>query len=1478
MNKNGKLVAVGLTGILNYFQNVYDINDKITAFIGNNGIGKTTLLMTIGLGYSPTLQYFAIDTPDKTTGKKNSTSVYDRIHKDCDYGWYCNGYKTYEGKDVVSLISVGKISKKIEGMLIVYDYKPLADVIKHTGSFFENRYQQSNNIELAEKSILEEINLSGLNYTKNTVICLKNNTTDKASEYIRKMSDFGVSIIPSIGESNNFTAEVGKFMHACLHNKTEGFGDKYLKSFFAPEKKDKNHIIKLQEAFNDCVKLENEIKKQEELVSIVSPVIDLLIDLMRNTQKITENTYIEYKNKCIEISSNIKNIISFYRKNQNSIKEEQAKKGILLEELKTTKDSIITLNKTMELSLECDSSYRRLTEAIKEKEDLEIILPEYEKSYNQNFEKYIYTHKTFERTSKLLAEIKEEIDHSDREEQNLRNNANRYKRILLAIDELKSIGMPLEQNTTEEDFDSLYRDKIVLLESEITKFKNLIEEYKINIHKKEKAVKICSKHGLELNKTIFSDISGNYKKYISYNVNTKDIILSIKNKLNIIDLYNKTGFTFLEKGFALPKSYKGYYDLAGNIKESIADLQQILFTLSENKNIHIKEISVKNKEKKEKERILLQYIDRLERLPGGVGIADIQNELKMKQIESRGLKQQKESILVTIKDIENKITNIREHSTINEELNRMSHDTLFKTVVSYYENSDIDTLNEIQAKLGIFSNALIVNSIEDTDIIANALNVNNINDSVMAITENGILSLTEKSEIKNGCAISTFNFGDIKAFCVQKIPTKSFMGAKRKEECLKEYKEVLSSLEVNHNTITKKIKEIESYELLLENILKLSNEYGTKRDVENVIEHLTLSIESLDTEINTIDSMIKEKQNILHKLLNNEKELKSLSTLIDRMDFELDIHKAEEELVLLDTEYKNYEKFKTFFTKLGSDIQEINNLSTNTDWFDADIKELDIKQSEYDIIIKTIEKVKKYYYEYKSDVFVKSINIFQTEYYINAKKAFEDYNTFQIILANKETKKQEYNKLYSEYDIQKDECENNKKNYEESKTKLESIKNKIKTCIGSISISKEYISKKISDYYYGYTDKINSEISTLQNKKNITENVSNAIDVIIHNLNASCNELKEDILLKYNKRKNIFSKSILSKNEYNLFKDWVESVVHETGDIDTLSINYVEDSYLRKWEILFYNTIKTKKSDWYEPITSIINNNNSLLVIVKEIYNNINTSIRKVIPNESRNSNIKDIVENISFIQRNSREKAIIFRDTWDKESSNYFGNIRQDIRKIEREINNFNNNINNMSFGSITNIRIKFKKVEDRYRFIEEITAKVDSPLFSSCNKEQCGSLQEYLSKKAIEYNLQPLSDFFDYREYFTLYVEFKRYDSQWMPDTNNQSTGEKIGLNTSVMVGIMNKWHTTQMTNKTFGLSRTIFVDETGVLDPSAMQTLKQYCENNNVQLVIAAPESSSMRGLGQECTIHAIARVEIDKAKELYDVVSGGVIINA
>ena len=187
---------------------------------------------------------------------------------------------------------------------------------------------------------------------------------------------------------------------------------------------------------------------------------------------------------------------------------------------------------------------------------------------------------------------------------------------------------------------------------------------------------------------------------------------------------------------------------------------------------------------------------------------------------------------------------------------------------------------------------------------------------------------------------------------------------------------------------------------------------------------------------------------------------------------------------------------------------------------------------------------------------------------------------------------------------------------------------------------------------------------------------------------------------------------------------------------------------------------------------------------------------------------------------------------------------VRVRIRQEESRIRSLNRGLARVRFGSIRGVRIHMEQKLTMARLLDAMRSQPD--LF-----EQDAPLEDVMARVFAHIGGGQVRGelLLDYRQYIDLRVQVQRLGSDaWVEARAGElSTGESIGVGAAVLVVILDAWEQQAALlkgRKAGQAMRFLFLDEANRLSPDSLDTLTEFCQQMQVQLLAAAPAADRAR----------------------------------
>lgn len=187
---------------------------------------------------------------------------------------------------------------------------------------------------------------------------------------------------------------------------------------------------------------------------------------------------------------------------------------------------------------------------------------------------------------------------------------------------------------------------------------------------------------------------------------------------------------------------------------------------------------------------------------------------------------------------------------------------------------------------------------------------------------------------------------------------------------------------------------------------------------------------------------------------------------------------------------------------------------------------------------------------------------------------------------------------------------------------------------------------------------------------------------------------------------------------------------------------------------------------------------------------------------------------------------------------------VRTRIRQEESRIRTLNRGLARVRFGSIRGVRIHMEQKRTMGKLLDAMRTQPD--LF-----EQDAALEDVMAKVYAHIGGGQVKgeQLLDYRQYIDLSAQVQRLGSDAWTEARAGalSTGESIGVGAAVLVVILDAWEqqAALLKGRKAGQAlRFLFLDEANRLSPDSLDTLTEFCQQMQVQLLAAAPAADRAR----------------------------------
>lgn len=194
---------------------------------------------------------------------------------------------------------------------------------------------------------------------------------------------------------------------------------------------------------------------------------------------------------------------------------------------------------------------------------------------------------------------------------------------------------------------------------------------------------------------------------------------------------------------------------------------------------------------------------------------------------------------------------------------------------------------------------------------------------------------------------------------------------------------------------------------------------------------------------------------------------------------------------------------------------------------------------------------------------------------------------------------------------------------------------------------------------------------------------------------------------------------------------------------------------------------------------------------------------------------------------------------------------IHSEISSQVRKITALNRLGESLIFGNVVGIRIRAERRQELLKTLEEFADQ--RSLFRNMEDER-RPLEEVLSeffRDALDLKMEG-KELLDYRTYMDLAIEARRHDRKWTPAAS-LSGGESVGCGLAISLMLFRSL-AERGEVRASDITPLFAIDEMQRLDGDGQKVVAEFCERENIQVVVTAPELSPQ----YRCTLYALARV--------------------
>lgn len=219
---------------------------------------------------------------------------------------------------------------------------------------------------------------------------------------------------------------------------------------------------------------------------------------------------------------------------------------------------------------------------------------------------------------------------------------------------------------------------------------------------------------------------------------------------------------------------------------------------------------------------------------------------------------------------------------------------------------------------------------------------------------------------------------------------------------------------------------------------------------------------------------------------------------------------------------------------------------------------------------------------------------------------------------------------------------------------------------------------------------------------------------------------------------------------------------------------------------------------------------------------------------------IRQLDTHINRLQERLQDQEARFRSKTDSVANSINSKINREYNQISR----LSSELRTVSFGTVKSIRIKIHRIETMGRLLNSM--RIQPELFNQNLSLEEALLEMYRKEGGGRIKGEQL---LDYREYIDMAVEVQKEGSdKWIRATSNTlSTGESIGVGAAVLMAVLAHWETQAKFLRGERASKSLrflALDEVARLSTKSLDTLAEFCERMDMQLLVAAPSSDRAR----------------------------------
>lgn len=747
-------------------------------------------------------------------------------------------------------------------------------------------------------------------------------------------------------------------------------------------------------------------------------------------------------------------------------------------------------------------------------------------------------------------------------------------------------------------------------------------------------------------------------------------------------------------------------------------------------------------------------------------------------------------------------------------------------VADIFESVSIQEAGETEAKLGFLRDAIHVSDPETA--LQELLAIEDRPDHVYLTNARKVIFDGEFERHQDSVISRNNSF-----IRVSKHPQHPVIGSDAREK-------ELERLEKARDRLDKKILEVEmeirQFEEAESHAIELSHIAGylfEEKDIELAKEEAEESLKTTRNRKSELESTIAGLEESLQrnsKLLSNMRDQIPYANLLDDNSLEDDFRSTQDKLSKLESFGEAMAEIAPWIKELERSASSL--LDVEEDDFKSHLTEAEKRithESDLLGLLKKAHELSDYLQYQESAARISENQNFAPELLVEREKLEQRKQAAREVLREEQ---ESFNSQQADYLSHKSQLDRLEEEYDFEKKKMEGLGG----------------SKRLADIVT--TDK---QIASLKEKTASKEQLKNDTYVTFR-------ELEGDLEKNYQLEKKLLSSYRKNRSTWKPFHDYANmaklSSAYKSKRIQDLITKFSllktnQRTAKANTAALTLNTLLQKEKGAFlsakSCLASILDPDVSNVYLqackaYEDIFDELSTHLpRDIVQSEDPMNALNEMVYYCDKLQiQLSQQERSLATSTFDVGQA-----IDQKIRKEFRNISKLNEGLDQVKFGSIRAIRIRYGKKAGMDEILKALKAEGDNQqrLFEETSEHSFADILEMIYQQKIGKKFSGDS-LLDYRYYMELTVQVRRVGSeQWESvDANRLSTGESIGVGISVLIMVLQSWE--QQTYRLLGIPRKscrfLFLDEASRLDSSSINTLGVLCDQMQLQLLIAAPSA--------------------------------------